>query len=343
MSDHLVIALDGMGGDNAPDIVIDGAALAKERQPSLKFLIFGDKGKLEKLLEHHPKLKQAVEICHTDLFVSSTDKPSHALRKGKDTSMSLAIQSVRDNVTNAVVSAGNTGALMAIAMFGLRTLTGVSRPAITSYFPTMRGESCMLDLGANLECDARNLVEFSAMGEVFARTVMGIQKPTIGLLNVGVEEMKGKEELRKAAEILRTTDLPIVFQGFVEGDDIGKGSVDVIVTDGFTGNIALKTTEGTAKLINQFLHDNFQSNLLAKIGFLFSYPALKRLKAKVDPRHYNGAVFLGLNGIVVKSHGGTDAYGFAHAIDMAANMARNDFINKMKHDIEALAVKATEA
>ena len=340
MTKPLVISLDGMGGDNAPDIVVEGAALARAKLPQASFLLYGDEKRLEPLVDMHPSLKGCVEIRHTDKAVAATDKPSVALRTGRKSSMRLAIDAVRNGEADGVVSAGNTGALMAMSMFGLRTLPGIDRPAIISIFPTLRGESCMLDLGANVECDADNLVQFAVMGEVFARTVMGLEDPTVALLNVGTEELKGKDEVKLAATMLRDTDLPIVFKGFVEGDDIGKGTVDVIVTDGYTGNIALKTAEGTAALITGFLKDAFSSSVFSKLGYLLAARAMGRLRQRVDPRRYNGAVFLGLNGIAVKSHGGTDALGFSNAIGVAAEMATHDFVAKMRDDFEQLKVGA---
>ncbi|MCR9219593.1 MAG: phosphate acyltransferase PlsX [Alphaproteobacteria bacterium] len=336
MADGLTIALDGMGGDNAPDAIVRGAAIARERMPQLRYLIYGDESRLRPLLDAEPVLKDVVDLRHTDQVVANTDKPSAALRTGKRSSMRLAIDAVQADEAACAVSAGNTGALMAMAMFGLRTIAGVERPAICSFFPTERGETCMLDLGANVACDADNLVQFAVMGEAFARTAMGIDKPTVGLLNVGVEDLKGKDEVKLAASSLRASDLPIEFKGFVEGDDIARGTVDVVVTDGFTGNIALKTAEGTSRLISAFLREAFQSSLSAKIGYLFARRAMQKLKLRVDPRRYNGAVLLGLNGIVVKSHGGTDALGFANAIGVAYDMATHGFIAKMKQDFERL-------
>lgn len=325
-----------MGGDDAPDMVVRGAALAAERFPKAHFLLFGDESRLKPLVGEAALPAGRVDIHHTDDVISNTDKPSAALRKGKNSSMRLAIDAVKAGEADAVVSAGNTGALMAMAMFGLRTLPGIERPAICTMFPTMRGETCMLDLGGNVECDADNLVQFAVMGEVFARTVMGVARPTVGLLNVGVEELKGKDEVKLAATALRELSLPIEFAGFVEGNDIGLGTVDVVVTDGFTGNIALKTAEGTSKLITSFLKEAFQSGVMAKIGYVLARHAMNKLRARVDPRRYNGAVFLGLNGIAVKSHGGTDDLGFANAIGVAADMAIHGFVEKMRADIERI-------
>ena len=336
VSDRLVIALDAMGGDRAPEVVIGGAEIARERFPNISFLMFGDQLRLEPLVQAYPKLTSVTEYRHTTQVVSGEDKPSVALRSARESSMRLAINSVRDGEASCVVSAGNTGALMAIAKFVLKMLPGIDRPAITTYYPTMRGESCMLDLGANLQCDADNLVQFAVMGEVFARTVLGIDKPTIGLLNVGVEALKGRDEVREAAAILNETSLPIEFMGFVEGDDIPAGTVDVIVTDGFTGNVALKTAEGMTKLYTSFLRDAFKSSLAAKIGYLFIRRALDNLRQRTDPRKYNGAMLLGLKGIVIKSHGGTDSVGFANAIGTGVDMAQHGFTDKIKQDFARL-------
>ncbi|MDJ0683338.1 MAG: phosphate acyltransferase PlsX [Alphaproteobacteria bacterium] len=336
MAEKLRISLDGMGGDDAPAMVVEGAAVARERLPNACFIIFGDEAKLKPLVERQSILQGCVDIRHTDQAISNDAKPSQALRSGRKSSMRLAIDAVREGEADCVVSAGNTGALMAMAMFGLRTLPGIDRPAISSFFPTMRGESCMLDLGANVECDAQNLIQFAVMGEVFARTVLGIEKPTVGLLNIGVEDLKGKDEVRLAANTIRNSTLPIEFKGFIEGDDIARGAVDVIVTDGFTGNVALKTAEGTSRLISNFIRETFQTSFLSKIGYLFARGAIGKLRLRLDPNRYNGAVFLGLNGIVVKSHGGTNKIGFANAIGVAADMTVHGFIDKMRTDFAAL-------
>ena len=329
-------------GIELPEVVVEGANIARERFPSTSFLMFGDRPRLEPLVEAHPPLAAATEYRHTTEVVRSEDKPSVALRSARGSSMRLAIDAVRDGEASCVVSAGNTGALMAIAKFVLKTMPGIDRPAITTYYPTMRGESCMLDLGANVQCDAENLVQFAVMGEVFARTVLGIEKPTIGLLNVGVEALKGREEVREAAAILNETPLPIEFFGFVEGDDIPAGTVDVIVTDGYTGNVALKTAEGMTKLYTSFLRDAFKSSIAAKLGYLFIRRALNNLHQRTDPRRYNGAMLLGLNGIVIKSHGGTDAVGFANAIGVGVDMAQHGFTDKIRQDFERLKTSQSE-
>lgn len=330
-----------MGGDRAPQMVIDGADIARRRFPDARYLLFGDEARIGPLLDRTPALKACSEIRHTPDSVANGDKPSVALRAGRRSSMRLAIDAVDAGEAAGVVSAGNTGALMAMAKIVLRTVPGIDRPAIASYYPTLRGESVMLDLGANVECDADNLVQFAVMGEVFARTVLGVSKPSIGLLNVGSEEQKGHEEVRAAAAALRGTDLPILFHGFVEGDDITAGTVDVVVTDGFTGNIALKTAEGTTKLYSEFLRGAFRSSWMARLGYLFARHALNKVRKRIDPRRYNGAMFLGLNGVVVKSHGGTDALGFANAVGVAVDMAANDFNSKIRDEIAHLRAAAT--
>ena len=336
MSQRLIIALDAMGGDHAPDIVVAGADIARERHPEVQYLLFGDAARIEPLLAQRPALKAVVEVRHTPDVVASDAKPSVALRAGRQSSMRLAIDSVADGQAACVVSAGNTGALMAMAKFVLKTLPGIDRPAIASFFPTLRGESVMLDLGANTECQPENLVQFGVMGAIFARTVLGLSEPTIGVLNIGSEEVKGNEVVRAAAGRLRDMPLPGRFHGFVEGNDIATGAVDVIVTDGFTGNVALKTAEGTAKLFTEFLRRSFQSSWLAQIGYLFARGAFKRLKQRTDPRRYNGAMFLGLRGVCVKSHGGTDAIGFANAIGVAYNLAANGFNDRIKEEMQRL-------
>ena len=269
-------------------------------------------------------------------MISADAKPSLALRAGRRSSMRLAIDAVAEGRADGVVSAGNTGALMALAKFVLKTLPGIDRPAIASFFPTRRGESVMLDLGANVDCDPDNLVQFAVMGDVFARTVLGLVEPVVGLLNVGSEDLKGNEVVRRASARLRGAMTPIRFHGFVEGDDIAAGTVDVVVTDGFTGNIALKTAEGTAKLFSEFLDGAFRHSLPARIGYFFARGALGELRMRFDPRRYNGAIFLGLNGIVVKSHGSADALGFANAIGVAVDMMTNGFLDKIRIDLTRL-------
>jgi len=333
LSARLAISLDAMGGDNAPEMVVRGADIARRRFPQCKFLFFGDEAKIRPLLDSLPELKKVSTLRHTVSVVTMDDKPSQALRSGRGSSMRLSIDAVHNGEADAIVSAGNTGALMAMAKFVLKTMPGIDRPAIASFFPTLRSESVMLDLGANVQCDADNLVQFAVMGNVFARTVLGVREPTVGLLNVGSEELKGHDAVKVAHGILRqATSLPGKFVGFVEGDDITRGAVDVIVTDGFTGNIALKSIEGAVKLYSHFLRQTFKSSWMAGLGYLLARPAMNALRARVDPRRYNGAIFMGLNGVCVKSHGGTDAFGFANAIGVAVDMLTNGTIEKMRHD-----------
>ncbi|MBK1841395.1 phosphate acyltransferase PlsX [Azospirillum sp. YIM B02556] len=333
MSQRLTIALDAMGGDLGPDMVIAGADIARERHPDVRFLLYGDQQRIEPLLSQRPALKAVAEIRHTADFVAGDAKPAVALRAGRQSSMRLAIDAVAAGEAACVVSAGNTGALMAMAKFVLKTLPGIDRPAMASFFPTQRGESVMLDLGANAECQPENLVQFAVMGAVFARAILGLPEPSIGVLNIGSEDMKGNEVVRAAATSLRDMPLPGRFHGFVEGTDIGLGTVDVIVTDGFTGNVALKTAEGTAKLFSEFLRRTFATSFLARIGYLLARGAFKRFRERIDPRRYNGAMFLGLRGVCVKSHGGTDAVGFANAVAVAINLATHGFNERIKEEM----------
>ena len=336
----IAIALDAMGGDHAPEMVVRGADLARQRHPQVRFLLFGIESRLKPLLERAPALAQIAEIRHAEDVVRGEDRPSAALRSGRASSMRLAIDSVRDGQAAAVVSAGNTGALMAMAKFVLKTMPGIDRPAIASYFPTSRGESVMLDLGANVNCDANNLVQFAVMGNVFARTVLGVLEPSVGLLNIGSEDQKGSDALREANAFLRDATLPGSYNGFVEGNDIVAGTVDIIVTDGFTGNVALKAIEGTTKLYSDFLRQAFRSSWTAGLGYILARPSLNKVRARTDPRRYNGAMLLGLNGIAVKSHGGTDAFGFANAIGVAVDMLQHGFLDKMRQDLERVSGSA---
>jgi phosphate acyltransferase len=334
MAEKLTIALDAMGGDEGPAMVVPGAALAVERHPGFSFLLFGDEAKIVPVLAKYPKLAKVAQIRHSDVAVAMDDKPSQALRRGRGkSSMWQAIDAVRHGQAQAAVSAGNTGALMAMARFILRTVEGIERPAIAAVWPTMRGQSVVLDVGATVGADARQLLEFAVMGEAMARSLFGLQQPTVGLLNIGVEEIKGNESVKEAGRLLRELSLPLQYHGYVEGDDIGKGTVDVVVTEGFTGNVALKAAEGTAKQISSFLKAALTRTLLAKFGALLASGAFRAFRDRLDPRKHNGGVFLGLNGIVVKSHGGTDALGFATAIDVAIEMVANGLVQKIAEDV----------
>ncbi|WP_366656347.1 phosphate acyltransferase PlsX [Fodinicurvata sp. EGI_FJ10296] len=330
----LTVALDAMGGDNAPECVISGAEIALSRYPDISFLIFGDEKRLRPLIDSRQALAAVSQIRHTDEFVTNDAKPSVALRSGRQSSMRLAIDAVSAGEASCVVSAGNTGALMAMAKYVLKTLPGIDRPAIAAIIPTQKGESVLLDLGANVECKSGHLAQFAVMGALFSKAVLGTRTPTIGLLNVGAEALKGSEVVREAAAILQECPLPGRFDGFVEGNDITAGVVDVVVTDGFTGNVALKTAEGTAKLYAEWMKQTLQSSLMARIGYLFARSAFRKLRVRADPRRYNGAMFLGLRGICVKSHGGTDATGFANAIGVAADLAQNSFNAKVIEEFQ---------
>jgi phosphate acyltransferase len=336
VSGGITIALDAMGGSDAPQMVLKGAETAAQRYPDLRFMLFGAEDAIRPLLAKLPRLASRVSLHHTSEMVMDETRPSLALRAGRQSSMRLAIDAVANGRADGVVSAGNTGALMAMAKNVLKTLPGIDRPAIASFFPTRRGESVMLDLGANVECDAENLVQFALLGDAFARTVLGLVEPTVGLLNVGSEELKGNDAVRAASLRLRDGLTPIRFYGFIEGDDIAAGTVDVVVTDGFTGNIAVKTAEGTARLFSEFLLSAFHHSLMARLGYLFARGALRKLRLRIDPRRYNGAVFLGLGGIAVKSHGSTDALGFANAIGVAVDMKANGFLDRIRVDLARL-------
>lgn len=344
MAEKLTIALDAMGGDQGPEMVIPGAALAAERHPGFSFLLFGDQAKITPVLARHPRLLKVASVRHSDVSVAMDDKPSQALRRGRGkSSMWQAIDAVRQGEAHVAVSAGNTGALMAMARFILRTVEGIERPAIAAVWPTMRGRSVVLDVGATVGADARQLLEFAVMGEAMARCLFGLQQPTVGLLNIGVEEIKGNESVKEAGRILREMNLPLHYHGYVEGDDIGKGTVDVVVTEGFTGNVALKAAEGTAKQISSFLKSALTRTLTAKLGALLASGAFRAFRDRLDPRKHNGGVFLGLNGIVVKSHGGTDAIGFATAIDVAIDMYANGLVAKIAEDVAQVNALLTPA
>ncbi len=338
MTNGLVLSIDGMGGDHAPDIVVEGVDIFARSHPDVRFLVHGDASRLAALMDKHPTAKAASEIVPAEKMIGMEVKASQALRQGKGSSLWNAVQAVETGSAHAVVSAGNTGAYMAIAMFRLRTMQGVHRPALATRWPTMKGGyTVMLDVGANVEADAEQLVEFAIMGEAFSRAVSGEARPKVGLLNVGSEDQKGHEEIRNAAKLIREASVDLNFHGFVEGDDIAKGTVDVVVTDGFTGNIALKTGEGTARLVGQLLRESLTSGPLAQLGALIAYPALRKLRKRMDPGTFNGALFLGLNGLVVKSHGSASATGYAAAIGVAEKLARSHYREEIVSNIARLA------
>jgi phosphate acyltransferase len=332
------IAIDAMGGDEGVRVMIAGAALARHRHDRFKFLLVGDEQQIKSALDNHPNLRAASEILHTDQVVSGDDKPSQALRKSRGSSMGLAINAVKTGDAAAAVSAGNTGALMAMAKVALRTMPGIDRPALAALLPTL-GETdvVMLDLGANTECDARNLVQFAVMGAAYSRILCSLEKPRVRLLNIGSEEMKGTESLRSAATHLRgSPGLHMAFEGYIEADKINRGECDVVVCDGFSGNIALKSIEGAARFVTDLLRRAFTSSIRSKFGFLVSRPATELLRHHLDPNNHNGAVFLGLNGVVVKSHGSANEKGVANAVEVAARLVEDDITKRIAQDIDRI-------
>lgn len=329
------IAIDAMGGDSGPAVMIAGAAHSWRRRDDLSFILFGDESAIRTELAKYGGLASVSTVVHCDDVISGDDRPSQAIRRAKTSSMGRAIAAVKEGEAQAMVSGGNTGAMMAMAKLALRTMPGIHRPALAALLPTLgANDLVMLDLGANTECDTDNLVQFAVMGAAYARVVLELDRPRVQLLNIGTEEMKGTDELRDAAAILRGSEhLHMRFDGFIEGDKLSRGDVDVIVTDGFSGNIALKSLEGTARFVTDLLRRAFTSSVRSKIGFLISRPATELLRHHLDPNNHNGAVFLGLNGLVVKSHGSATDKGVANAIRVAARMVREDLTRKIAEDL----------
>lgn len=340
---RLNIAVDAMGGDDAPQMVVEGVARALKKSDA-HFLLFGDEEQLRPLIAREPGLMEKITLVHTSDVIASEDKPSQAVRRGRKSSMGLAIQAVKDGKAQVAVSAGNTGALMAISKILLRMAPGIDRPAIATPMPTQTGECLLLDLGANIECSEKNLVQFAVMGAAYARVVFEIERPTLALLNVGVEELKGHEAVKSAGQILKDTKgLPMEFVGFTEGNGISGGGIDVIVTDGFTGNVALKATEGAARMIKKMLEQAFRTSWITKLGYLLVRKGILGLRNELDPNNHNGGVFLGLGGLVVKSHGGANARGFASALSVAENMAKNDLNSLIMNDLKNFSSTKTAA
>jgi len=329
------IAVDAMGGDHGVRVMVSGAALARRRYDKFKFLLVGDEERIKRALDDHPGMREASEILHCDDVVAGDEKPSRALRRAKTTSMGLAIQAVKDGSAGAAVSAGNTGALMAMSKLALRTMPGIDRPALAALLPTLEEHDViMLDLGANTEADARNLVQYAIMGAAYSRIVNDFKKPRVRILNIGTEDIKGTDALRNAAATLQeATNLDLQFDGFIESDKINRGEVDVVVTDGFSGNIALKAIEGTARFVTDLLKTAFTSSLRSKVGFLVSRPATELLKHHLDPNNHNGGVFLGLNGVIVKSHGSANAQGVANAVAVTARLLEDDLTDRIAADL----------
>lgn len=323
-----------MGGDHAPQSVVEGASHSLDRYPLIRFQFYGDQAKLNPLIEKYPNLSGCSEVIHTDVAISSDEKPSVALRQGKNSSMRLAVEAVQQGRAHGVISAGNTGAYMAISKILLKTIPGIERPAIATLIPTEKSACVMLDLGANIQCDVDHLVQFAIMGNIYAKERLDLKSPKVGILNVGSEELKGNAIVQQAAQVLRKIPGVINFHGFVEGDDIMEGTVDVVVTDGFTGNVALKTMEGVAKVISNFLKQSYRRGVISRLGAILSLGALRRLRQRFDPRVHNGAIFIGLGGIAIKSHGGADAVAFANAIGVAAQMISHEFNQQIECDLK---------
>jgi glycerol-3-phosphate acyltransferase PlsX len=332
MTDKIRISVDAMGGDQGPRVAVHGARLALRERKNLSFIFHGRREELEPLLNEFADLKPVSQIVHSDNVIAMDDKPSNALRRGRgNSSMWAALESVKNGEADAVISGGNTGALMAMALFALHRMEGISRPAIAAIWPTTRADIIVLDVGATVGGDAQQLVDFSILGAALARALFDQESPSLGLLNVGTEEMKGHDEVKEAARVLAGASgkAGFTYHGFVEGDDMGKGTVDVVVTDGFAGNIALKTAEGTARQVGTWMRDAFRADLISKIGAFIAGQAINALRRKLDPRNINGGIFLGLNGIVIKSHGGTDEVGFKAAVGLAYEMARSRLMDKI--------------
>jgi len=336
--DKVVIAIDAMGGDHGIDVTIPATVDVMNDYSNLHVILVGDEKLLSNTLSQYPdNICRRITIQHASQVVNMEDKPSMALRGKKDSSMRVAINMVKENQANACVSAGNTGALMATARFVLKTIPGINRPAICAVLPTITGHTHMLDLGANVDLSAEHLFEFAVMGSVLSEAIDNIDKPTVGLLNIGEEELKGNEQVQNAASLLSESNLN--YYGFIEGDDIYKGTVNVVVCDGFIGNIALKTSEGVAKMIGYYLKKEFKRNLFSKLAGLIALPVLNSFKKRVDPREYNGASLLGLRGIVIKSHGGADKVSYAQAIREAILEVEKNVPELISKKIEKLLVK----
>lgn len=335
MTEKVKIALDCMGGDNAPKIIIDGAEIASKKYKDAHFLLFGKEDLIKPLLENCSNLRTKSTIIHTDEFISPDEKPSIALRKGTNSSMRLAINAVKNQDADVAISAGNTGALMAISKIVLRPLPSIDRPAIVTSIPNQKNSgTVLLDMGANVECDSDVLFQFAVMGHAFAKAALKIQNPKIGILNIGSEDLKGNDAVRSAALMLKESDLRDSFYGYVEGNDITKGTVDVVVTDGFTGNISLKVIEGTAKMVSDILREAFSKSIISKIGYLLAKNAISCSRKKMDPRLHNGAMLVGLNGVVVKSHGGADEVGFANSISVAISLVKDKINEKISNELK---------
>ncbi len=343
MAEPRTLALDAMGGDHGPGVVVPGAAISLVRHPQLSFVFYGDEAAIAPHLEANPDLKARSRVVHTAQVVPMHEKPSQALRRGKGSSMWMALEAVKTGEAHAAVSAGNTGALMAMAKLILRPMRGIERPAIAAIWPTIEAECIVLDVGANIGASARQLTDFALLGAAMARTLFHVERPTVGLLNVGTEEVKGNEDVKEAHALLKDIAAPLDYRGFVEGDEIGQGKVDVVVVEGFAGNIALKTAEGTARQITHYLKAAMTRSWVSKVGAMIARGGFRVLKEKLDPRRVNGGTFLGLNGIAIKSHGGTDALGFASAVDLGYELAGSGLLERLASDLDSFHNKLGKA
>ena len=326
------ISVDAMGGDFGPKITVPASLNFLKSHPDASITLVGNESIIKKFLKKPIESFDRLSIIHTTQFVTMDESPQSALKNKKSSSMRLAINLVKEGAADAIVSAGNTGALMATGRFVLRMLPGIDRPAIASFLPNQKGTSCMLDLGANADCTSHHLTQFAIMGSILSSVISKKKKPTVGLLNIGSESIKGNEVTKETYELLKKSHLN--FYGNVEGNDIFKGTTDVVVCDGFVGNISLKTTEGLAKMFADFLGQEFKKNIGTKFLALFALPVLKAFKKRLDPRRYNGAAFLGINGIVVKSHGSADAFSFEHALMTAYEEANSKMIAKISKQLK---------
>ena len=333
MSDLIKIAVDAMGGDGSPKKIIDGIILNNKSNKNVFYKIFGDQNQISELIKNKIDSK-FYEVIHTDKVIKSTDSPLEGAKRGKETSMWLAIQSVKEKKADIIISAGNTGALLVVAKLNLKMIENIDKPALSALWPNKKGMSVVLDLGANIECSSKNLMDFSIMGASLYTSLYPDEKPNVALLNIGSEELKGNETIKETYQILNDKNsVNYNFAGYIEGNHLMDGDVNVIVSDGFTGNVALKTAEGTANFITNELKKTMTGNIMGKISSLLNISNLKKFKKRLDPRLYNGAIFIGLDSPVVKSHGGTDYIGFSNSLDVCHRIVKGNLIEKIKHNI----------
>ena len=335
MSNQVNIAVDCMGGDNDATFVLPGLLLTLKKYPNIKFQLFGDEKTIKSRISQYKAVENASDIIHCDTHVKMDEKPSTAIKNGRGkSSIWIAIEHLKKGDADFMVSAGNTGALMAMSTLILKTISKIQRPAIAAIWPTINGETIVLDIGATIGFNKKQLMDFSILGASMAQIILDVEQPTLSLLNIGEEEIKGLDEIKASHELLKSTERFFKYKGFIEGNQIGRGFSDVVVTDGFTGNVALKTAEGTASQISKYFKDSIDRSIMAKVGYLFAASAFRSLREKMNPSRLNGGVFLGLNGIVIKSHGNTDPIGFSSAVDLGIDMHKAALLDKIKSNIE---------